>query len=53
LLVQIWKQKTVDVKVKHSIWALEVINHRKRLPKGDGELSFTSNFSSKMEPLLL
>lgn len=45
LPVQIWKKKTVDVKVKPSIWAVEVINCRERLPKGDSKPSFTSTLS--------
>lgn len=51
LPVQVWKQKIVDVKVEHSIWAVEVINHGERLPKGDSEPSFTSNFLSEVELL--
>lgn len=51
LPVQIWKQKTVDVKVKHSIWGVEVINCRERLPKGDSKPSFTSTSLMEIELL--
>lgn len=49
--VQIWTQKAVDVKVGHSIWAVEVINCRERLPKGDSKPSLTPTFLSEIELL--